>query len=221
MNQTALDWISMSDAMAQNPVAVTLHVIANVFMFAGSLSIGGMLWYSVQKSREGTKDLKLWFQLFSTSLWLTSIIYVLNVVVLWQPLYWTLGAFKLITGILLSFVAYLLIGHVKVALNMPSRVEWEALMREKIASEERGRQLDELLSLWQVGVENKVSSLKEEKDKLAAQLQTAGVRQLSDAEKQRLERRKKVLETLEVVKNDLRELATDVEKKKESLEPEK
>jgi len=160
----------MAQSVQHNPIVLTLNLVSNILIAVGGISIAILFWYGTLHNKEMNKNLKIWFYLFSVDLILLASIFILGIVVFWIPLYWITGLLKLITGSMMVFTAYLLVKHVKFALQMPSRAEWEETVKAKIAAEERNRQLDDLLSLWEGAVSSKITDLHKEHHSLAKEL---------------------------------------------------
>ena len=210
LSQSADTWTPIAQTVQNNPVVISMNVVANVLIAAGCFAIAGMFWYGTLRGKEMTRDLKIWFYLFSAGILMIGVNYLFGIVVYWIPLYWVTALLKLVTGSLLVFAAYLLVGHVKFSLQMPSRAEWEETVKQKIAAEERNRQLDDLLALWEGAVTNRIDRLHAEHGQLSKELKQDGIRDESDAEEIRRKRRARIIETLEMVKKDLKELAEDI-----------
>ena len=170
MSQTAADWMPRAMCVHGNPIVITLQIIGDSMIGLAYFSIPLTLWYFARKKKEFLAQYRILFLLFGSFIIWCGVTHLFNILMFWYPMYWTDSFLKLVTGGISLFTAYILIKLIPRALQLPTTVEMETAIRERVLAEQKAASLQAQLQVFTGNVENQISDLKTQKTELESEL---------------------------------------------------
>ncbi len=219
MSQTGDDWHTIAWAVDNNPLVIALIIGSGAVLSISFFVIAVLTAYGAKTQgffSTGHKRVVIWFILFLT---LCGVLFAAKIGLFFIPLFWVYGAIKLITASSMLGTVIMYIRYFKDIMNVPTRLEWDKVLRDKAEAERKITLLTDHLDIWTDEVNNHIEILKQQHDELATTLSDKGipVSTIEDSEIHRTSdtNRQQALNSLEKIRRELKVLAeniTDLEK---------
>jgi hypothetical protein len=212
LSQTANDWMPRSMCVLDNPIVITAQVVSDILIGLSYFFISSLLWKFASQKREFLSRYRLLFLLFGLFIALCGTTHFFSVIMFWYPFYWFDSFLKFITGLISAITAVQLFRLLPFLLALPTQVEVETVIREKIEAERKNALLQDQLKFWAGDVNHQIALLKRKREVLAESVKVP----MSKEQKE-----DKMLKALEDIKINLNNLTLQVNNIHDSETPSK